>query len=117
LIRIRTVFTRRWVPELASIPLPFLQEPWRLDASNLAKAGVILGESYPAPIIDHIVAARRAKERITDIRKAAGYRQDAATVFQRHGSRKRSISNDNPAKKRAQTAKAKAASKQLSFDL
>jgi len=38
-------YLRRWLPELASAPLPLLHEPWK-DASLLQRSG------YPAPMID-----------------------------------------------------------------
>jgi deoxyribodipyrimidine photo-lyase len=75
------VFTRRWVPELARVPLGLLQTPWLAE-------GVDLG-GYPAPIVDPVAAARAARDRLTTIRRTEGYREAAQAVFQKHGSRKR----------------------------
>jgi deoxyribodipyrimidine photo-lyase len=112
------VFIRRWLPELASLPLSLLHQPWKADAATLASHGVILAETYPAPVVDHEVAARAARERLSAVRRGEGFRQEARAVYQRHGSRKRSLSDDNPARTRAINArKAAAASRQLSFDV
>jgi deoxyribodipyrimidine photo-lyase len=85
-------FTRQWVPELSSVPLAVLQTPW------LATGGDLGG--YPPPIVDPVAAARVAKERLTALRQAAGYRDAALEVFQKHGSRKRRLDNDNPRNRR-----------------
>lgn len=58
-------FVRRWVPEF--------DDPRR----------------YPAPIVDHAEAARRARERIYRLRRTLEARAEAEQVKERHGSRKR----------------------------
>ena len=45
-------FTRRFVPELAKLPVKYLFNPWEAPAPILADAGVVLGENYPRPIVD-----------------------------------------------------------------
>ena len=51
-------FTRRYVPELAGLPTKHLHRPWTAPAAALAKAGVVLGETYPLRVVD--LAAERA---------------------------------------------------------
>ncbi|MBN2203864.1 MAG: FAD-binding domain-containing protein, partial [Thermoleophilia bacterium] len=53
-------FVRRWVPELAALPAEWAHEPWEAPDDVLAAAGVRLGETYPAPIVDHGEARSRA---------------------------------------------------------
>ncbi len=108
-------FTRRWVPELARVPLAILQEPWRMDLEAQRQAGCVLGVDYPTPIVDHERAARAARERLTETRRMAGYRNEANRVFLKHGSRKRHPSDLRrpPAKKGSSSR----ASDQFSFDL
>jgi deoxyribodipyrimidine photo-lyase len=40
-------------------------------------------------IVDHEIAAREARARLTEIRRTADYRTEAKRVFLKHGSRKR----------------------------
>jgi deoxyribodipyrimidine photo-lyase len=52
-------FVRRYLPELAKLPLPYLHAPWEAPPLVLAEAGVRLGASYPHPVVD--LAAGRAR--------------------------------------------------------
>jgi deoxyribodipyrimidine photo-lyase len=53
-------YVRRWVPELARLPAAVVHRPWEASPLVLAEAGVVLGRSYPAPIIEHGAARARA---------------------------------------------------------
>ena len=50
-------YIRRYVPELAHLPTPFLHEPWRL-------AGTVEAPDYPEPIVDHAEAVARFRQRV-----------------------------------------------------
>jgi deoxyribodipyrimidine photo-lyase len=52
-------YTRKYVPELAKMPEKYLFQPWKAPNDVLSKAGVILGRTYPSPIVD--IALSRAK--------------------------------------------------------
>ena len=53
-------YVRRWIPELARVPAKWLHRPWEAPPLLLAEAGVTLGETYPAPIVDHLERRERA---------------------------------------------------------
>ena len=46
------VYTKRFLPELAALPSKYLFSPWEVKEPILREAGVILGKTYPWPIID-----------------------------------------------------------------
>jgi deoxyribodipyrimidine photo-lyase len=62
------VYVRTWVPELAAVPNRWLHRPWEAPVAVLVDAGVSLGETYPAPIIDHGEARVRALAAYASIR-------------------------------------------------
>jgi deoxyribodipyrimidine photo-lyase len=45
-------YLRQWLPELASLPDKWIHQPWTAPASELARANVKLGVTYPKPIVD-----------------------------------------------------------------
>jgi deoxyribodipyrimidine photo-lyase len=62
-------YVRRWVPELASVPAEFVHEPWAAPPLVLAEAGVVLGNSYPHPVVDHAKARRAALAALETLRR------------------------------------------------
>jgi deoxyribodipyrimidine photo-lyase len=76
-------FVRRWVPELAEVPDQFVHEPWLWEG-----ASALLGKSYPDRIVDHLAAAKIAREKIWAVRKGDGFRETARSIVTKHGSRK-----------------------------
>jgi deoxyribodipyrimidine photo-lyase len=61
-------YVRRWVPELAGLPDEWIHKPWKAPVSTLTNAGVELGRTYPAPIVDHDHARERALAALRDIK-------------------------------------------------
>jgi deoxyribodipyrimidine photo-lyase len=55
-------YARRYVPELARLDKKFIHRPWEAPETTLRAAGVVLGETYPRPIVDHAFARKRALE-------------------------------------------------------
>lgn len=105
-------FVRLYVPELASAPDAFVHEPWRWDgASSLV---------YPPRIVDHVEAARAAREALYAVRKQQRHREEARAIVEKHGSRKSGVRQADgarrpPSTRRSKPAKHRGAS-QLSFD-
>lgn len=52
-------YVKRYVPELTHLESKYVHKPWLAPASVLHKAGVMLGETYPRPIVDHDLARQR----------------------------------------------------------
>lgn len=53
-------YTKRFVPELQYLPEKYLHTPWEAPSAVLKRAGVVLGETYPKPIVNHQEARARA---------------------------------------------------------
>jgi len=52
-------YVRRWVPELAQVPDRFIHQPWKMPPGVQQQAGCVIGQDYPAPIVDHAWARER----------------------------------------------------------
>jgi len=53
-------YVRRWVPALAALPAKWIHRPWEAPPEVLSSADIVLGKTYPAPIVDHGEARQRA---------------------------------------------------------
>eukprot|EP00522_Entomoneis_paludosa_P003287 CAMPEP_0172468758 /NCGR_PEP_ID=MMETSP1065-20121228/62036_1 /TAXON_ID=265537 /ORGANISM="Amphiprora paludosa, Strain CCMP125" /LENGTH=287 /DNA_ID=CAMNT_0013226217 /DNA_START=20 /DNA_END=883 /DNA_ORIENTATION=+ len=47
------VYIRKHLPVLKDLPEKFIYEPWEAPKPVLKKAGVILGQNYPFPVVEH----------------------------------------------------------------
>lgn len=56
-------YVRAFVPELARVPLGYLNEPWRMPPDLQRKAGCRIGRDYPGPVVDHRAARLAALAR------------------------------------------------------
>ena len=79
-----------------------------MDISVQRMAGCLIGQDYPAPIVDDKTAVQAAKLRMYGLRAQDDSREEARAVLQRHGSRKSGLPPSGQARtttrKRSQTA-------------
>jgi len=64
-------FIRRYVPELAEVPIRRLHAPWQMSAEEQAACGVVIGRDYPTPLVDHEAARQRTLARYKVVRSPA----------------------------------------------
>jgi len=104
----RGLFIRRWCPELQHVPDVYVHEPWLSDRHTME------------PIVEPAAAAREARDRIWEIRRAAGFDRIADAIQQQHGSRRsglQPVGLGRRSSKRHRRARADDRARQLSLDL
>ncbi len=65
------VFIKRHLPQLRKLDSKHIHAPWLAPENILEKAGVVLGENYPHPIIDHDAARKRTLARYAVVKSAS----------------------------------------------
>ncbi len=56
-------FIRRYLPQLKGLSNKDIHAPWTVPAQRLEDAGLVLGDHYPLPVVDHAKARERTLER------------------------------------------------------
>jgi deoxyribodipyrimidine photo-lyase len=59
------------VPELSALPTAALHSPWLAKPMELQSAEVVIGKTYPAPIVDHAEAREKTLARYAVVKKKA----------------------------------------------
>ncbi len=96
-------FIKRFLPELADVPIAVLAEPHRLNTHEELNLSKTL--SYPTPIVDHKVSLALARNRYAVYRNAAPAKNEAKQVLQKHGSRKSGLKQMTTVNKNTRNSK------------
>jgi deoxyribodipyrimidine photo-lyase len=99
-------FVKRWLPALANVPKEFIFEPWTMPQGLQQEIGVIIGDTYPEPVVDHLATARHAREVMWALRREPGAREEARKVFDKHGSRNPAREGRRPSKSKPKSSDA-----------
>ena len=62
-------YIRQYIPELKVLPNKYLFSPWEAPKEELDKAGIVLGQDYPNPIIDLKLSRQNALNAFKSLKK------------------------------------------------
>lgn len=82
-------FIRRFVPELADVPAPWVHRPWEMPADLERECRCRLGIDYPRPIVELAATTRAARAAIGHIHQAPKFKENARAIYDKLGSRKK----------------------------
>jgi len=80
-------FIRTWVPELRSVPIPWLHTPWMLTARQQSEFNCTLGVDYPLPVVEIDVAAARARKELWSMKASPESRLHGRKILVKHGKK------------------------------
>lgn len=62
-------YIKKWCPELKNIPNEFLHKPWEMSEVLQEEKNIILGKTYPFPIVKHEEARNSALRAFQELKK------------------------------------------------
>ena len=77
-------YVRKWIPSLNKVPDKFIHCPWNCPPGMLAKAGVVLGETYPHRILTNLEEAREGS--LSDVSSVRRHPLAAPYIDSRSGT-------------------------------
>lgn len=64
-------YIKKYIPELANLPIKYLFAPWEEPADILEESGVKLGDTYPHPVVDLKESRQTALDAFASLKKEA----------------------------------------------
>ena len=89
-------FIKKWVPELAKLPTPFIHEPYLMTPLDQQFNNFKLGDDYPYPIVELKSARKKASDILWNLKKNPKVREENIRILKKHtiSDRNRMLKND-----------------------
>jgi deoxyribodipyrimidine photo-lyase len=77
-------FIKKWVPELNTIPIEFIHEPWKLTPIEQMLYNFEIGADYPFPIVNLEEARRYSSDFFWSLRKKDEVKKEGKRIVEKH---------------------------------
>ncbi|GAB1309036.1 deoxyribodipyrimidine photo-lyase [Urechidicola sp. KH5] len=78
------IFIKKWVPEIAHLPIAFVHEPYLMTALDQKFNNCILGEDYPLPIVDINDNRKKALTILWNFKKDPDVKKENIRILKKH---------------------------------
>jgi deoxyribodipyrimidine photo-lyase len=80
------LFIKKWLPELADIPVSLLHEPWKMNVIEQQFYNCSIGKDYPAPIVNIEETRKYASDIVWSFRKKEDVKEEGKRILKKHVS-------------------------------
>ncbi len=81
-------FVKKWVPELANVPVEHIHQPWLMTAAEQLMYKTEMGIDYPLPIVDLKTSSQYARIHLWGTKKSAVVKANNDRILKVHTRRK-----------------------------
>jgi deoxyribodipyrimidine photo-lyase len=78
------IFIKKWIPELANVPAAYIHEPWTMTAMEQTFCGVLMGKTYPLPIVGLQESSKAARDKIWGHKKHPAVQEEKKRLLRTH---------------------------------
>ena len=87
------VFIKKWIPELAEVPVHLLHEPWKMNQMEQEFYNCHIGTDYPEPIVNIEETRKKASDIVWSFRKKDEVKLEGKRILQKHVSNSNKLKN------------------------
>ena len=85
------LFIKQWIPELASLPIEYIHEPYKMTAIEQKMYHCEIGKDYPMPIVNVDETRKHASDIVYSFRKNDEVKIESKRILEKHVHQKTSF--------------------------